>query len=217
LTAWEGLELMGFRAHENSGEGNSKSILIIGGAGGVGSILTQLARGPFHFSTVIATASRPETEEWCRRNGATHVISHRKPLLEQLQALPADTTGLSNGEVSVVFCCSDAHTSFDQWPGIIQPFGKACVITGDQGAASIASLKRKCITLCNELMFSRPLYDIDMERQGEILAEVATLVDDGIILPTNKSEFPLSQIAEAHELQESGTAIGKIVLPMSEP
>lgn len=205
LTAWEMLfERLGVKPGKPAGAG---SLLVIGGAGGVGSILIQLAR-KLTGLTVIATASRTETQKWCRDLGAHFVIDHTKPFVPQLK---------ENGVPEVEYIASLTATEV-HYPGFIEvlaPQGHVAVID-DPKTLDVKPMKRKSAALHWELMFTRSLYTTtDMINQQQILNEVAGLVDEGIIRSTLAHTFGLvnaENLRRAHELLESGKSHGKIVL-----
>jgi zinc-binding alcohol dehydrogenase family protein len=196
LTAWEGLV----------DRGVSGTVLVIGGAGGVGSTAIQLLKTATS-ARVVATASRPETIAWCRELGADDVIDHRRVLDEQLAAI-----GLR--EVDVVFSTSHTDAQLPQITAVLRPFGHL-VLIDDPPTFDIAPLKRKSLTISWELMFTKSLYGHRLESQGEILARVAALVDSGKLrstLRTHLHGFSAENVRTAHQLLEAGTAIGKIVI-----
>lgn len=206
LTAWE---MLFDRLEVPTGpEGEGKSVLVIGAAGGVGSILVQLAR-QLTSLTVIGTASRPETRDWAQQLGAHHVIDHAKPLAEEFAraglAAPAYVTSLTH---------SDQH--FDAVVEVIAPQGKYSLIDDPTTPLDIIKFKRKAISLHWELMFTRALFNTpDMIRQHEILNRVAELVDAGTIRTTVNQNFgriDAANLKKAHALIESGRAQGKVVL-----
>jgi NADPH2:quinone reductase len=205
ITAWELLfdRLSVARAETSSG----RSLLIIGGAGGVGSILIQIARKLTGLA-VIATASRPETQAWCRELGAHHVIDHTKPLAEQLRAI-----GFPEVELIAILNASAKH-----YPGVIEvlaPQGKIGVID-DPPSLDAAPLKAKAASLHWEAMFVRSRFHTpDMIAQHELLDEVAKLVDAGVIRTTVAAELGTinaANLKKAHALIESGKSRGKVVL-----
>lgn len=205
ITAWELLFERLAVANGQSGQG--KSLLIINGAGGVGSILTQLARRLTGL-TVIATASRPETIAWCREMGAHHVISHREPLAGQLQAIDSP-------QVDYVAGLSASESYLPIFADIIAPQGRLALID-DPKTFDIAPLKRKSIAVCWELMFTRSLYETpDMIAQHHLLNQVAELVDAGTLRTTLTAEegtISAVNLRRVHAIVESGQAIGKTVL-----
>lgn len=189
LTAWEAL--IARRPRGN--------VLVVGGAGGVGSIAIQLLKAKTD-ARVFATASRPETIAWVRELGADVVVDHRAPL----KLDPIDH----------VFSTTHTQSLLPQLVEVLRPFGSLALID-DPPSLDIVSLKRKSLSVHWELMFTKSLYNVDLASQGEILAEVAALVDAGKLrttLRTHLEGFTPANVRAAHELQESGTAIGKTVI-----
>jgi NADPH:quinone reductase len=205
ITAWEAL----FDRLKVSDRvaGGPNAILIIGGAGGVGSIAVQLARKLTDL-TVIATASRPETEAWSRQLGAHHVINHRLPLAAQVKAL-----GL--GAPVFVFSTTSTSTHLADIAELIAPQGRFGLID-DPDTLDINPFKRKSVSVHWELMFTRPLFGTaDILRQHEILSEVSRLVDAGTLRTTLSEEFGTinaANLKRAHALIETGRARGKVVM-----
>lgn len=205
LTAWE---LLFERLRVPFGDKNTAgSLLVINGAGGVGSILIQLARRLTGL-TVIATASRPESIAWVQKLGAHHVIDHHK-------ALDAELERIGIPQVDYVAGLTGSDRQLPAFPKIIAPQGHLAMID-DPEHFDIVSLKRKSITVSWELMFTRAAYETDdMITQHKILNEVSALVDSGVLTTTmSRKESPISaaNLKMAHALAESGRAIGKIVL-----
>jgi len=204
ITAWEVL-FDRFAIPRNGGEG--KSLLIIGGAGGVGSIAIQLARKLTRL-TVIATASRPQTQAWCRELGAHHVIDHTKPMAEQLKA-----AGFRF--VDYIFGVTESGQHFDTIAEVIAPQGKFGLID-DPKSLDVAKLKGKSASLHWEAMFTRSTFQTaDMDAQHRLLDEVASLVENGTIRTTvaeNFGKINAANLKRAHAQVESGTTRGKIVL-----
>ena len=206
ITAWELLfQRMPFD-NEHGGEG--KSLLVIGGAGGVGSIAIQLARRAGF--TVIATASRPETAAWCKEMGARHVVNHREPLASQLAAL-----GFTQVDAAVNL--ADTVHYWDALGELLAPQGHVGLIVEPSEALKIGDpYKLKCIGIHWEMMFARPRFKTaDMAEQGRILARVAALVDAGElkgIRHDTLSPINAANLREAHRRLESGSTIGKLVL-----
>lgn len=205
ITAWE---LLFDRLRVPYGQkSGGDALLIIGGAGGVGSILTQLARRLTGL-TIIATASRPESVAWCYAQGAHHVIDHRTPLTEELARI-----GLPQVRYVASLTATDQHL-----PQIIEALAPqgALALIDDPKTLDILPMKRKSLSVHWELMFTRALYGTpDMIRQHELLTEVADLVDAGLLRTTLKQDLgPLSvaSLRRAHEIVESGRSIGKTVL-----
>lgn len=205
ITAWEGLfERLGIDLHANN---ENKTILIIGGAGGVGSICIQLAK--LAGLTVIATASRQETTDWCKQLGTDYVINHFKPFTEQLQAL--DIHG-----VDYIYCLNSTEQHWDNMAESIKPQGKICSIVDAKKELHLNVLKSKSVAFVWELMFTKAMYETeDMVTQHEILSEVAKLIDEGKIkttVTTTLSPINAENVRKAHQMIESGKTIGKIVL-----
>lgn len=187
--------------------GAANAIVVIGGAGGVGSMTIQLARALTGL-TVIATASRPETVEWVKKMGAHHVVDHRRPLAAQIEAL-----GL--GAPAFVFSTTHTDRYLADIVQLIAPQGRIALID-DPASLDIVSLKGKSLSIHWEFMFTRPLLGTaDIIRQQEILRNVAELVDRGKIVTTRTQALgtiDARNLRAAHGLLESGQAIGKIVL-----
>jgi NADPH2:quinone reductase len=205
ITAWETLfDRLDVRKPV---PGAANAILIIGGAGGVGSITIQLARKLTDL-TIIATASRDETRGWVEDLGAHHVIDHRKPLAEQVEALGLGAPGF-------VFSTTHTDEHISEIATLIAPQGRLALID-DPKTLDIAPLKQKSISVHWELMYTRSLFQTpDMGEQGRLLDEVAALVDAGTIRTTlaeNFGKIDAANLRRAHERIESHTAKGKIVL-----
>ncbi len=205
ITAWEMLfDRLDVKRPAPQG---GKIILVIGGAGGVGSITIQLLRALTDL-TVIATASRPETQDWVGECGAHHVIDHRQPLAPQVKALGLGAPG---------FVFSTTHTD-KHWADIVEliaPQGRFGLID-DPKELNVMPLKLKAVSLHWELMFTRSLFGTpDMAEQGKLLNEVATLVDTGRIRSTITEvagKIDAATLCKVHAQIESGSAFGKIVL-----
>lgn len=187
--------------------GAAPAILIIGGAGGVGSIAIQIARQRTDL-TVITTASRPETQEWVKELGAHHVIDHRRPLSAQIAEL-----GI--GAPAFVFSTTHTEQHAADIAELIAPQGRFALID-DPTAFDIMLFKRKAVSIHHELMFTRSIYGTpDMHEQGKILDALAVLVDEGKIRTTlteRLSPINAANLKTVHALIESGAAKGKIVL-----
>jgi NADPH2:quinone reductase len=187
--------------------GAAPSVLIIGGAGGVGSIAVQIAR-QFTDLTVIATASRPETKDFVTSLGAHHVIDHSKPLAGEIAAL-----GI--GAPAFVFSTTQTAQHVDDIAELIAPQGRFCLID-DPSGFDIMKFKRKAVSIHHELMFTRAIYETpDMYQQGLILNEISSAVDAGRIRSTatvNLGAINAENLKKAHEQLESGSTIGKVVL-----
>ena len=205
ITAWE---MLFERLRLARGDGaQGQSLLIIGAGGGVGSIMTQLARR-LTAATVVGTASRPETEAWLAELGAHHVIDHRRNLSAEL-----DRVGV--GAVSHVVSLTHTDQHFPAIVEAIAPQGKFGLID-DPEPIDVRELKRKSVSLHWELMFTRSLFETaDMDEQGQILDEVAAMVDKGLLKSTLGEHYGAinaANLKRAHALLESGKSRGKIVL-----
>jgi NADPH:quinone reductase len=205
ITAWE--TLFDRLQVGRSVPGVANAILIVGGAGGVGSIAVQLARTLTDL-TVSATASRPESQRWVKELGAHHVIDHRKPLSQEVAAL-----GL--GAPAFVFSTTNTGQHLAQIVELIAPQGRFALID-DPAQLDINPFKRKSVSTHWEAMFTRSMFaTADMAAQGALLNEIARLVDAGTLRTTLSERFgPINaaSLRRAHALVESGRAMGKIVL-----
>jgi NADPH2:quinone reductase len=202
ITAWEAL----FHRLAVPRDTVDGAVLVIGGAGGVGSIALQLAR-QLTALHVVGTASRPETVAWCERMGAHAVLDHAGDLVAQARALDVPVRAV------LATNATDRH-----WPAIaelIAPQGRICLID-DPEAIDVRLLKRKSASLHWEFMFTRPIFGTaDMSAQGELLAEVARLVDADTLRTTateHRGALSAANLRKAHALVESGTVRGKVVL-----
>ncbi len=204
ITAWE-LLFDRLRIPENGGEG--QTLLVVGAAGGVGSILVQLARQLTRL-TVIGTASRPDTQDWVYALGAHHVIDHTQPLGEGLQRL-----GIA--EVSHVASLTHTDQHYDQILAVLAPQGQLALID-DPGQLDVMALKRKSLSLHWESMFTRSSFNTpDVQRQHELLERVAALIDAGVLRTTlgeHYGRINAANLRQAHALIESHRARGKLVL-----
>lgn len=204
ITAWE---LMFDRMHIPRDRNAKGSLLVIGGAGGVGSIMIQLAR-QLTGLTVIATASRPETIKWCLGLGAHHTVDHSKPLPEELKRI-----GIP--EVSYVASLTQTAKHYPSIPALMMPQG-AFGLIDDPGTLDIMALRPKCISAHWEGMFTRSTFTTpDIQAQHDLLDEVAALVDAGKVRTTMTEHFGTinaANLRKAHARIESGTSIGKVVL-----
>jgi zinc-binding alcohol dehydrogenase family protein len=204
ITAWE---LLFDRLGVAEGGGEGHTLLITGAAGGVGSILIQLAR-QLTKMTIIGTASRPETRDWITQLGAHHVIDHSQPLVAQLEQIGV-------GQVSHVASLTHTGSHFEQLIEALQPQGRLAVID-DPKTLDVMPMKRKALSLHWELMFTRSLFETpDMIKQHELLNRVSTLIDQGVLKTTLGEHFGqinAANMRRAHAVVESGKAKGKIVL-----
>lgn len=204
ITAWETLfERMDVRRAVPG----APVLLVVGGAGGVGSITIQLARALTGL-TVIATASRPKTRAWVQELGAHHVIDHRQPMAPQVAALGVGAPGF-------VFCTTNTLDHAADIAELIAPQGRMTIIDEPAGF-DIIPFKRKSVSIHLELMYTRSIYETaDMGQQGALLNEVARMVDAGTLRTTHAETFGVINAAtlkRAHALIESGQSMGKITL-----
>lgn len=208
ITAWECLfDRLGHTAGDLVCT-KDKTLLILSGAGGVGSIAIQLAAVLTGF-TVIATASRPESAEWCRKMGAHHVIDHSGDWPAELEKLGFPT-------VDAIACFADTSGHWAAMAKAIVPQGRITAIVESPDIPDIGLLKAKSVTFAWEFMFTRSMFQTaDMIEQHELLKEVALLVDAGRLITTmtrNAGILSPSTLAAAHRDQEAGRMIGKQVL-----
>ena len=184
------------------------TLLVIGGAGGVGSMALQLA-SKLTEVRVIATASRPESQQYCRDMGATDVVDHSQPLLPQLKALGVPL-------VDFVLCLTDPAPLMPQLAEILAPYGHVCSLVEASADLSMNLLRGKSITFSWEGMFTRSMFRMpDMARQGEILNEVSALMDNNVFkttLQVDLGSINAKNVMQAHQLIGSGRMIGKVVM-----
>ncbi|MCU6676599.1 zinc-binding alcohol dehydrogenase family protein [Leclercia sp. 29361] len=204
ITAWEMLfDRLGVQEQGNEGD----TLLIVGAAGGVGSILVQLAR-KLTKMTVIGTASRPESQQWVREAGAHYVIDHSKPLSEALAA-----QGIN--EVTHVASLNHTEAHYAEIIKALAPQGKLALID-DPETLDARPLKAKSISLHWEFMFTRSMFETrDMIAQHQLLTRVAGLIDDQVITTTLGEHYgtiTAANVQKAHAQLETGRAVGKIVL-----
>jgi zinc-binding alcohol dehydrogenase family protein len=208
LTAWEALFERLAIAKVRSPAAAAPTLLIINGAGGVGSIAIQLAKQVAGLR-VIATASRPETTTWVQQMGADHCINHHQPLATAL-------TQLGFESVDYIFCCSDSDRHWPAITEVIRPQGKICLIVENKQPLAMQQLKTKSASLVWEFMFTRSRYQTpDLQVQHELLNQVADLVDQGVLKTTltqTLGALSAERLAQAHGLLETGRTIGKLVL-----
>jgi zinc-binding alcohol dehydrogenase family protein len=205
ITAWELLfDRLGVAPGKSL---DPRTLLIMGGAGGVGSILIQLARRLTGL-TVVATASRPETIKWCQDLGAHAVIDHSKPLKEQIDALKLPP-------VSLVASLTGTEQHYKPLADLIAPQGKLGLID-DPVEFNISAFKGKAVSVHWESMFTRSSFQTpDMIAQHYLLNDVADLIDKGVLRTTLDKTFGTinaTNLKRAHALLESGKSHGKIVL-----
>ncbi|BBL72163.1 zinc-binding alcohol dehydrogenase family protein [Methylogaea oryzae] len=206
LTAWESLfDRLGIAA---DGGHRGRSLLIIGAAGGVGSIAIQLAKRVAGLR-VIATASRPESREWCLELGADLCVGHGDGLVANLKA-----AGVAN--VDYILNCSNVDAYWGAMAEAVRPQGAVCCLASAEGPLDINLFKTKSAAFVWEFMFTRAMYQTDdMAQQGAILNRVAALVECGAIRSTLREclgALTPASLAQAHARLESGRTLGKLVL-----
>jgi zinc-binding alcohol dehydrogenase family protein len=209
ITAWELLfDRLGVPNLPDGSGGAGRTLLVVGGAGGVGSILIQLARRLTGL-TVVATASRPETRDWCLSLGAHAVVDHREPLAEALRAA-------GHPQVELVAALTETAQHWPQLVEALAPQGRIALIDDPAEPPDVKLLKTKSGSLHWEFMFTRSMYATpDIAEQGRLLAAVARLVDDGRVRSTQGEHFgaiDAANLRRAHAFVESGRARGKVVL-----
>jgi zinc-binding alcohol dehydrogenase family protein len=209
ITAWELLfEHLGIHQQTPGGGAHSDEvILVVGAAGGVGSILIQLAK-TLSGATVIATASRQASRDWVAALGADHIVDHSQPLPPQIQAL-----GI--GPVTHIASLNKSDTHFKSYIELLPPFGRIGLID-TLGEADVSQLKPKSLSLHWEFMFARSMFQsADMGAQGQLLSRVSELVDQGRLRTTlgqHLGRINAEHLRAAHAELESGRSIGKLVL-----
>lgn len=205
ITAWEAL-FSRLKIHPERDA--ARRILIIGAAGGVGSIAIQLAKTVANLE-VTATASRTETQEWCRSMGADYVINHHEDMPTQLKEKAI-------GPPDYIFCLNDTDYYFELMAELIAPQGMICAIAGGSKSHDLNLLKSKSAGIVWEFMFTRSMFQTgDMGKQHELLNKVSRLLDDGQIRSTINCEhgrISPRNINDAHQMLENGRSIGKLVL-----
>jgi NADPH:quinone reductase-like Zn-dependent oxidoreductase len=193
--------------HDQFHVANKSTLLIVGGAGGVGSILIQLARRLTGL-TVVATASRPETQKWCLDLGAHGVVDHTKPMKEQIERLKLAQVGL-------IASLTNTDQHYKALADIIAPQGKYGLID-DPPEFNVSVFKGKAVSIHWESMFTRSSFQTpDMIAQHNLLNDVADLIDKGVLRTTLDQTFGTinaANLRRAHALLESGKSRGKIVL-----
>ena len=206
ITAWEALfERLNI---DRTGADAGKSILIINGAGGVGSIAIQLAKKLANLN-VIATASRPDTIAWCQKMGAKKIVNHRNNLAEEIENIGYKT-------VDYILCLNDTDGHWQAMTEAIAPQSTICSIVENKQPLDMGTLKSKSAGFVWEFMFTRSMYQTDdMAEQGKLLNELSQLIEDGVITSTcNDVIKPIDaqNLRDVHQRLERGKTIGKIVL-----
>ena len=203
LTAWEGL----YEQLLISDRDRSRTLLVINAAGGVGSLVVQMAKRLSRL-TVIGTASRDDSIAWTRKQGADHVISHRGDM-------PAQIKALGHEHVDFIYCCYDTATHFDAMAAMIAPQGRIVSIVESKDIP-VNKLMGKKATFSWELMFTKAMFCTpDMSSQRDILNKVADLLDEGVLTGTLTEDAGLisaESLAQAHVRQQSASMIGKLAL-----
>jgi zinc-binding alcohol dehydrogenase family protein len=199
LTAWELMfERMGI---SKIGAHAGKSVLILGGAGGVGSIAIQLAKKMARLK-VVASASRPESIAWCKGLGADGTVDHSRPL--------------EGAEYDFVLCFSSSDFYWSSFPRLVKPQGKIGLIVRTAGPVDLSVLHDKSIAVCLEGMFTRSTFQTpDMAAQHALLDEAAGLVEAGVLKTTlaqNLGKINAANLRRAHKMLAEGHVIGKLVL-----
>lgn len=214
ITAWELLfEHLAIKQQSpGSTEKSDEVILVTGAAGGVGSILIQIAKA-ITGATIIATASRESSQAWVKKLGADHVIDHTQALQPQIEAL-VEKEGI--GQVTHIASLNGTGSYFESYTELLAPFGKIAMIDDPSTPLDVMKLKLKSLSLHIEFMFARSMFNAaDMDEQSKLLSRVAELVDQGYINSTsgkNLGTINAENLKVAHTELESGKAIGKIVL-----
>lgn len=207
LTSLTAYEILFDRLRLNKESDGGKSILIIGGAGGVGSVAIQLAKKLLGL-TVIATASRENSVEWCKQMGADVVVNH-KDLINEVKKAGFET-------VDFILDFVDVNQYWDAFVQLIKPQGMIGSISDPTEPVNLRQLKSKSISFHWELMFTRSMFQTDdMQRQHEILNHIASLLYDSTLqstLNTTINGFSAENLKHAHRLLESGKTIGKVVI-----
>ena len=204
LTAWESLF---DRIKIDPANDKGKTVLILAGAGGVGSIAIQIAKQVAGL-TVIATASRPESQAWCKKMGADFVVNHYH--------LKADLEKIGHQEVDYILDFVNINTYWETAIDLIKPQGHIVSITGNSNPLDLSLLKNKSVSFSFEFMYTRSMFQTDdIEKQHQILSELSALLDAGKIkttLTTTLQGFTVENLKKAHQMQESGRTIGKTVI-----
>ncbi len=214
ITAWEMLfEHLAIKQQPpTSKDKSAEVILVVGAAGGVGSIFLQLAKA-ITGATIIATASRESSQQWVKKLGADYVVDHSTALKPQIDALIANE---GVGQVTHVASLNSTASYFDTYIDLLVPFGKIAMIDDPETPLDIMKLKMKSLSFHIEFMFARSMFNAaDMQEQSHLLNRVAELIDLGYIQTTvgkNLGVINAENLKAAHQELESGTSIGKLVL-----
>ena len=205
ITAYE--LLFDHLALAQQSEKSDDVVLVVGAAGGVGSIMLQLLK-TLTGATVIATASRESSKAWVTSLGADYVVDHSQPLAPQIEALRI-------GQVTHVASLNNTGAYLDAFVEVMKPKGKLALID-DPESLDISKLKQKSLSLHWEFMFTRSMFETDdMFEQSQLLNKVAKLIDEGKVKTTvgkHLGKISAANLIEAHKILEEGSAIGKLVL-----
>ncbi|EKG16544.1 Alcohol dehydrogenase superfamily zinc-containing [Macrophomina phaseolina MS6] len=208
ITAWEALlERMEIK------EGEQAGILIVNGAGGVGSMASQIARHVLKLPVVVTTASRPETQRFSRSMGATHIVNHHEDLPSQIAALNLPVP------IKYVFITHRTEQYIGPAASVCAPFGKVCSIVQTKELPMYATeWMAKGLTFVWELLGTKPWYGVDLDSHGKILDSLRYLVDEGIVKSHLTQRLPLTAegVRKGHSLLEEGKVIGKVGLGVDE-
>lgn len=214
ITAWEMLfeHLQLKQQAPGSTDTSNEVLLVVGAAGGVGSILVQIAKA-ITGATIIATASRESSQAWVKKLGADYVVDHTQPLQPQIDTLIKEQ-GI--GAVTHVASLNRTESYFETYTELLVPFGKIAMIDDPETPLDVMKLKLKSLSLHIEFMYARSMFNAaDMDEQGRLLNRIADLIDQGYIQTTvgkNLGPINAQNLRNAHEELESGKSIGKIVL-----
>lgn len=200
-----------FGISQNPEDNNGQTLLIINGAGGVGSIATQIAKA--YGLQVITTASRDETVEWTKNMGADVVLNHKEDLKEQLDKYDIEA-------VDYVFCTFNTDMYYDTMIDIVKPLGHIATIVAFQEKQDLNALKPKSLKFTHEFMFARPLnHTQDMIKHHNYLQDIAEKVEQGVYQTTATRTIDgltAEHLYKAHQILESNTMIGKLVINVTE-
>ncbi|EPQ60170.1 quinone oxidoreductase [Gloeophyllum trabeum ATCC 11539] len=211
LTAWEMLEGH-FNLKPFQSPSKEETLLIVNGAGGVGSIATQLAARVFKIKSVIVTASRKETRVWAKRNGATHVINHHEALGPQLEQLGLKPT--------LAFICHDTQKYLEPIVKLMSPWGRIGSIVETDSPLNFHTMDAfgKALSFHWEFMLAKPANQFDLATQGRMLNDLTKAVEDGDVtsLVTVKEVLSQDSLQRMHRLIEGGVSMGKVVFEVQD-
>jgi len=205
LVAWESL-FDRLEISRNDAEG--PALLIIGAAGGLGSMAIQFAR-QFSNCTIITTASRPESQKWCKELGAHHVIDHSGDLAEQLKAIGYET-------VPYILNCSNNLPYWEIMSELVSPEGAICLVASTKAKLDLDLYMAKSVQINYELMFTRSMFSTDkMSLQGDLLDKLSDMISHGTVrhvMTENFGPMTTETLAKAHAHIEKGRMLGKMAL-----